>query len=121
MPSIRQRGLIPCAKPRALSGLPDHIALSQTDGIPVVWLTTVPNEWHGARLSVRLEANSSRLQRFLPWARKFNPHIEVTAADATANAIANDIRMEPDCWFVYLGTIPPERIEEAVPEAVWAA
>lgn len=101
-----------------------------THGRPVVWLTADGSEWRHdrheeriscapdtRRLSVRLEPNNKRLMAYWPWLQKH---------DLPAAACVNRWRAEaqlglserPDqnvpAWFVYFGTIPPDKIVDGL-------
>lgn len=112
LPAIREQGIVPRAVPHTLDGDDPRnapAAFRMTQGKPVVWLTTIPDEWIGVRLDVRLEPNSTRLKQWAPWARRYGmPNLDRIALDAAMREgkDPNDIEQ----WFVYFGTIPPTRI-----------
>ena len=102
LPAIREQGIVPRAVPHTptvTTRATLAAAFRMTQGKPVVWLTTIPDEWIGVRLDVRLEPNSHASS---------NGHHGHVALDATMREgkDPNDIEQ----WFVYFGTIPPTRI-----------
>jgi hypothetical protein len=118
-----------------------------TDGIPVVWLTEesyiirtatdIIRETNGAapvmsneaaRLTVHLERRDKRLMRYGDFLRKQNHSVLVE--DDLCLAYKRDAAEGPegttaasfpswvlDRWWVYLGDIPPRKIDSAVPAA----
>ena len=91
----------------------------------VVWLTRAKRaEWAPDEhkhvfemcLPVRFEVRTKRLQHYLSWLRA-NKHVEATADDGskftTADLLAMPEASEPFVadWFVYFGTIAPDKVE----------
>ena len=106
LPSIRVRGLIPHAVPNAARN-DDPAVNAILYPEPIVWLTNDPtdNVAQPARLTVRLEANSKRLVPYVEWLRKHHPNFKAAMRDATMTGIAFDR------WYVYRGTISPNKID----------
>jgi hypothetical protein len=116
LPAIRKQGIVPRAAPHTADNWDaaegEHLARRMTPGRPVVWLTTIPDEWIGVRLDVRLEPNSSRLKQWAPWARRHGMmDLDRVALDAMLRE-GNGRDMTKDIlqWFLYFGTIAPTRI-----------
>jgi hypothetical protein len=108
VPSIRAQGLIPRALPRAFDDGHPAGALSN-GGQPVVWLTGAA-DFSGVRLTVRLEANSKRLVHYATWARKHVPQFDAILAALPLHGSVTAATVEQ--WYIYFGTIPPNRIEQ---------
>jgi hypothetical protein len=127
LPSIAREGLRPHVPGITWDGGDPGVA-RLTFGDAVVWLTTDPNEWRhdggtaeafsadARRLTVRLEANNKRLIEFWPWALKHNPHA-IKASEHAEYLFATGHRSDlPNfrAWWIYRGTIAPERIVEGL-------
>ena len=114
LPAIREQGLVPRAFPHTADNWSaaerENLAQRMTLARPVVWLTTIPDEWIGVRLDVRLQPNTSRLKQWAPWARRHGlPDLDARV-QRHALEFHHDGPAVIEKWFVYFGTIPPTRI-----------
>jgi hypothetical protein len=101
--AIAEHGLLP--------HLPDPHYLTLDK--PVVWLTTAADEWSGHRLTARLQPNSKRLVNYATWLRGQHATM-VGDSGKTWTSVDIAALMTPERqanWYVYFGTIPPDKIE----------